>query len=404
MSRRSLGLVRATSRRPATDADGRLRVLVVIKCLGYGGAEQLVVAMARSRDRDRFAVEVAHVLDDHDALVPQLEDAGVPVHNLGATGTLDLSWAARLRRLLVDGDFDVVHTHLPVAAAVARLVVTSLPGHRRPTLVTTEHNEWGRRAPATRLANRLTIGLDHHVLVVSEAARGSMPPAVRRRAEVLVHGIDLQAAASVVARRPVLRRSVRQELGVPDGELLALTVANLRPQKGYDVLLAAAATVMADGAPVRFAAAGSGPLAEELAERHRASGLGERFRLLGPRPDALRLMAGADLFVLASHYEGLPVAVMEASALALPMVLTAVGELPALFDDGVDALLVAPGRPPALASAVTRLVEDPGLRQRLGAAAGAGSGRFDVRTATRAVESVYAAASARQGSRRWHRS
>ena len=65
----------------------RRKVLLLIKCMGYGGAERLVVSMIRHRDRDRFEYEVAYVLEDRNTLRPQLEEAGVTVHSLGAVGT-----------------------------------------------------------------------------------------------------------------------------------------------------------------------------------------------------------------------------------------------------------------------------------------------------------------------------
>ena len=99
---------------------------------------------------------------------------------------------------------------------------------------------------------------------------------------------------------------MRGELGVPPDDLLVVTVANLRSEKGYDVLLDAAGLLVARGTPVRFAAAGQGVEADALAARHRRLGLGERFRFLGYRNDTLELMLAADIVVLPSHQEGLP--------------------------------------------------------------------------------------------------
>jgi glycosyltransferase involved in cell wall biosynthesis len=186
-----------------------------------------------------------------------------------------------------------------------------------------------------------------------------------------------------------VRREVRSELGATDGELLVVTVANLRREKGYDVLLEAARQVVTRGAAVRFAAVGRGPLAEELDTAHRALGLGERFRFLGERSDARRLVAGADVFVLTSHHEGLPVALMEATSVGVPIVATRVGEIPRVLPDGTDALLVEPGRPGAVADALMRLAGDPALRERLGRAARTRSAAFDVAAATRTVEALY---------------
>ena len=89
-------------------------------------------------------------------------------------------------------------------------------------------------------------------------------------------------------------------------------------------------------------------------------------------------MAGADMFVLASHYEGLPVAIMEATSMGLPIVTTAVGEIPNFLTDGEDALLVAPGDPEALAGAIGRLAADEELRRRLGERALTHRAMFDM--------------------------
>jgi glycosyltransferase involved in cell wall biosynthesis len=142
--------------------------------------------------------------------------------------------------------------------------------------------------------------------------------------------------------------------------------------------------------PVTFLALGSGPLEAELRAEHRRLGLADRFRFLGERPDALSYIASGDVLVLASDYECMPVVVMEAFALGTPIVATAVGDLPAVIEDGVAGLLVPPGRPDLLAAALRRLVDDPDLRMRLGRAARGAGERFDVRRATADVEAVYA--------------
>jgi len=124
-------------------------------------------------------------------------------------------------------------------------------------------------------------------------------------------------------------------------------------------------------------------------ERHRRLGLGEHFRFLGPREDVWRLLAGADMFVLPSRQEGMPVAVMEAASMAVPLVVTAVGDLPHLFADGVDAVVVSPEQPQALAGAIGLLAGDGELRVRLSRAAAVRSDLFDVANATRSIEGIY---------------
>jgi glycosyltransferase involved in cell wall biosynthesis len=134
---------------------------------------------------------------------------------------------------------------------------------------------------------------------------------------------------------------------------------------------------------------GHGLMADELAQRHRTLGLGERFRFLGLRTDVLRLMAGADVFALPSHFEGLPVTLMEATSVGLPIVATRVGEIPNIFTDGSTALLVPPGRSDLFADAVERLVRDAPLRKQLSASSLELSKQFDVSSASRQVEQIY---------------
>ncbi len=374
---------------PATGSGRPARVLLLIKGLDYGGAERLLVDMATRGDRTSFEYEAAYVLHESNQLVDAMRTTGVPAHSLGARGDWDLKWTTSLRRLLVDRRYDLVHFHLPYPASLGRLVVQSLPRGSRPKLVYTQHCTWGDMQAPVRILNTATIGLDDALVTVSEASRQALPKFLRQRAQVVIHGVDVSRSADLRGDRERIRRDVRRELGVRPDDVLVLTVANLRREKGYDVLLEAARMLVDGGSPVSFVSVGFGPLADELNRVHRHLGLGDRFRFLGLRTDVLRLMTGADVFTLSSYNEGLPVAVMEATSAGLPLVLTAVGEIPELFTDGVDALLVPPGRADLLASSLAQVVGDTTLRLDLGRAALDRSALFDVTSAAHEVEDIY---------------
>ena len=175
---------------------------------------------------------------------------------------------------------------------------------------------------------------------------------------------------------------------MPDGELLVLTVANLRPEKGYDVLLDAAHLAGDRGLPLRFAAVGRGPLEQELEERRRALGLGDRFRFLGQRDDVLRLLAGADIFVLPSRQEGLPVTLMEATSVG-PAHRRHRGRrrAPGHHRRRRRPRRPARTRPDAVVDALATPVRRPGSpRTARGRGAKAKSAMFDVASASREVE------------------
>jgi glycosyltransferase involved in cell wall biosynthesis len=359
-----------------------LRVLWLTKGLGRGGAERLLVEQAAAADRERFTFEAAYLLPTKSHLVGDLEELGVRTHCLGVTSDADPRWLVRLARLVHRGRFDVVHAHSPLSASAARVLVrVGFPSVR---FVYTEHNRWPSYHPVTRTLDRATFGLNHAAIAVSKDVVDSMVPRARARTAAVTHGVDLEAMRANLRSRD----DVRRELGVGPHELLAVTVANYREHKRYPDLLAAARTVVDAGAPVRFAAAGHGPLEAEVRAEHRRLALGDRFVLLGFREDAPRLIAGADLFVLASSHEGLPVTLMEAFALGVPAVVTSAGGIVEAVSDGVEGLLVEPGDPAALADAIIRAT-DPALRARLAVGAERAAERFSSSVAARQIEAVY---------------
>jgi glycosyltransferase involved in cell wall biosynthesis len=364
-------------------------VLLAIKSLGHGGAERLVVDTLASGDHDSFEYEVAYTLSTEDTFAPVLAAQGTPVHDLGAAGNLDLRWLIALRRLLLRGQFDIVHFHLPYTAALGRLVVATLPRRRQPATLYTEHSLWNKVVAPVRLLNRATIGLDRALIAVSPAAYDALPRTLRHRAQVVVHGVDLSASATAATAGEQFRREVRDELDIAEDQVLVVTVANLRVEKGYDVLLDAAHETDRRRLPLQFAAAGQGSLHDALADRQHQLGLDDRFQFLGHRQDALRLLCAADIFVLASRQEGLPVALMEAMSVGASIVATAVGGVPEVITDGVNGLIVPPGDPGALADAIERLASDPDLRSRLGARALIDSTVFDVARSSGEIEDVY---------------
>jgi len=283
-------------------------------------------------------------------LVPRLNEAGWQTVCLRSDKAWDLRWVWRLRKLVKADGIDVVHGHSPLVSAFARVMVKTLPRERRPRMIYTEHNEWGRHRPWTRRLNRWTIGMEDHVIAVSRAVKDSMPQGLD--VEVLIHGIDVQA----VAAQKVHRAAVRQELGIEDDETVIGIVANFRKEKAYDVLLDAAAIVIAQNPKTRFVSVGQGPLEAEVRAQHKRLGLGDRFLILGYREDATRIMSAFDIFTLSSRHEGLPVSLMEAMALDLPVLATAVGGIPEAVE-GTSAMLVEPGEAEALADACLSFAE-----------------------------------------------
>lgn len=364
-------------------ADERTRVLWLAKGLGQGGMERLLVTHATLGDRERFDYRAAYLVDRPHSIVAELQGLGVPTTRLGGGKASDPRWLKELIRAVRRERIDVLHIHSPVPAAFARPAIRVMS--RSTRLFYTEHNRWDRYSTPTRLANRMTFRISHRAFAVSEDCRRSMSTRARSRVETLVHGIDLEA----VAGHRCERSAARAELGLRDDAVVIGTVANLRMQKNYPLLLEVAARILGEHPQVQFVAVGQGPLEAELRGLHARLGLGERFRFLGFRDDVLRTMSAFDVFCLASDFEGLPVALMEARALGLPVVATAVGGVTDAVESGVDGLLVPPRDADALIAGLTSVVADPELRRRFADRSSAASDKYDAGRAIALLEGAY---------------
>ena len=376
---------RAASEARVTGSPDPIRVRWLVKGLGPGGAERLLVAAAGAHDRDAFTFDVDYLLPWKDALVPEIQALGVAARCLEVRDERDVRWANRLRTHLHDDPVDILHAHSPYPAGIARLVVRTLPRAVRPRVVYTLHNTFGSFSPPTRVLNGLTLPMDAADIAVSREVHATMWPRLQRRTEVVVHGVQLEQVRAQGGER----EQVRAELGIESDELVIATIANFRAQKDYPNLLAAARDLIDRGVAARIVAIGQGPLEAEMRARHDQLDLGDRVLLLGQRDDAMRVLAACDVFTMASDNEGLPVAIMEALALGLPVVATAVGGIPEAITDGVEGLLVPPSRPDALADAWARLAADPALRTRMAEAARGSADRFDIANAVRRIEAIY---------------
>jgi glycosyltransferase involved in cell wall biosynthesis len=347
--------------------------------------ERLIASSIRHFDRDRFDVEVAYLLPWKDAFVAEITDAGVPVHCLGRRGWANVLWPLRLRHLVRGKRYDIIHTHMPLSAAIARIALMGCP----PRFVHTEHNVWERHRRSSRWANALTFGRNRAVVAVSSSvARSIQPPRLAAKpplVEVLLHGINLNE----IKLRFVDRAQARRTLGLGPEDLVIGTVGNFTRKKNQQMMLHATALVAERMPNVRIVLIGTGPLEDNLRRLAVRLGIGDRTIFTGSRDDVLELLPALDVFCLSSQFEGLSIALVEAMATGIPCVATAVGGIPEVIEDGVSGLLVPAGATIVLADTLERVLRDESLRSRLGEEGGARAMAFDIGRAARRLQALY---------------
>ncbi|MBB2911632.1 glycosyltransferase involved in cell wall biosynthesis [Streptosporangium becharense] len=349
----------------------------MIKTLDVGGAEVLLVERLLAAPPGAKRYTVVCMRSSTDGLVRRLRQAGIAVVDLTACPpALRLPSLVRVVRRLRP---DVLNVHSPLPASLLRPV--SRFWRPRPALVSTVHNV--RYRVPTMLLDRSTAWLDARTVAVSPQVARAFTGRGTRGLATRIHGVDV-ARQRLLAAEP---ERIRREWNVPDSAFLIVHVANFRPQKNHALLVEAAARVVRDDPRAVFLLAGSGPLHDETARRVAAL-RSDAVRFLGSVPDAARLIASADLLVLSSSYEGLPVVVMEALAAGVPVVSTAVGGVPDLVEDGRNGLLTTPGDAGALAEGILRAMR-PEVHERLRRGARDGADLVDIGRTAAWFDSLY---------------
>jgi glycosyltransferase involved in cell wall biosynthesis len=340
------------------DATPRPRVLLVITLAEVGGAQSYVASLLPALAERYDVVLAAH---GEGPLREAAAAAGarfVPLRHVRRPirPWRDLAGLLELGRLLRREQPQIVHASSSKAGVLGRLAAAATGV---PIRFFTVHG-WafsaydGLPSRLYRLTDRLMAPLTTVTICVSE----------RELAD------GLEARACTAERSVVIRNAVdvsaalrsRHDQTIP--RLIA--VGRLKAPKDF-VTLVRAFGELAE-APFEAVVVGEGPDREAVEDEIRELGIGGRVRLLGERDDVPELLAGSDVFVLSSRSEGLPVSVLEAMAAELPVVASNVGGLAELVVDGETGVLVPPGDAQALADALTRLIQDPELRRRLGAA------------------------------------
>lgn len=330
-------------------------VVVVLTSFDIGGTERQMVELVRRLDARHFRVHVACFHKRGSLLSKMPSDIAIEVFPLRGFGRPAAArelfrfarWCRRIGARLVH-TCDLYANVFGLAGAAAARVPVRI-GSRREVVT-------GDKSRAQLTAQALAYRTAHTIVANSRAAREQLTKEgiAPTRIELIPNGIDFTSFAPPRDRH-IIRKIVM--------------VANLRAEKGHDVLIDAAPAILAREPEAEFFIGGDGPLRDALVRRAEAKGVADRFHFLGQCNDVPALLATSDLFVLPSRSEAFPNAVIEAMAAGLPVVATNVGGIPELITPGTTGLLVPPGDAVALATSVLDLMDRPGFASSLGQAA-----------------------------------
>ena len=341
--------------RPEAAPTARLRVLHVEAGRHYyGGARQVVHILEGLAGRSVDNVLACPAGSD----IARAAAAFAAVIEIPMGGDADLLLAWRLVRLIRVQRPDVVHLHSRRGADTWGGLAARLAG--APCVLSRRVDN-----PESRWAVALKYRLFDHVITISEGIREVL----------LAEGLAPERVTCVRSAveawpylAPVDPTEFRREFGLPPDALVAGMVAQLIPRKGHRYLMAALPPLLAEFPALQVLLFGRGPLEDELRAACTAPPLAGRVHLAGFRDDLPRWLGVLDLLVHPDDMEGLGVSLLQAAAAAVPIIASRAGGLPEAVADGITGLLIPPGDVMALGTAMERLLADPGLRRRMGAA------------------------------------
>lgn len=341
-------------------------VIHTISAMDVFGPEKTVLNECLALEAAGWRARIVNLWDTEDVpMSHKARCAGARYEVLRTAGKFDIAAIRALaRQLRVEPDV-VVHSH-GYKADLYTLLAARMAG----VPVMTSAHGWTSENEKVRLYERLQAYLWRwfdRVVAVSQSYRALAQAAgVPERKLVVVHNAIRSNYQVPDAGQ---RRRSRALLGLADGDVAIAVIGRLGIEKGHRLFVEAAGRLAPRHGQAQFLIIGDGAERAALESQIAAAGLGDTVRLLGHRDDLPAIYPGLDLLGITSLREGLPNVLLEAMLHGVPAVAMAVGGVPEVISDGEDGLLVPPGSLDGFSEALSRLLSDASLRQRLGAAA-----------------------------------
>lgn len=341
----------------------RLKIWYLLPTLNLGGSERHVIHLASGLRQRGHDAGIA-CISEEGVLAAEVRGQGIPFDCLKTGGRWGLGTFLAIARWLRSHPADILHTYLfgfhLFAGLPARLAnfPVILSSRRDVDLAQKPWHLWLENAGNLFVDRVVCCSRAVEKWVLGRESLG------REKVTTIYNGVDLERF-----RGPGDRSGVRKKFGIPEDAPLVGTVANFSFKKGYRHLLESARLILASEPRTWFLFVGSGPLEGEMKEAAKKVPHSGQIVFAGARTDIAELLAAMDIFVLASLWEGLPNVLLEAMAMARPVVATEVGGASELIESGKDGVLVPAAQDAALAEAVLALLRNPAQAREMGARA-----------------------------------
>lgn len=351
-----------------------MKAVIVVPVFTTGGAENMAAQLAVNLDHSQVDVEVISMYPRQGHVYEKkVEDAGIPIHYLGKQGHASLRAMVRLWRLLSEMKPDVVHTHIFAAFYAMPWVMT-----HRAKQVHTIHTK-----PDNEFNSRILRGI---LRLMSRLGKLRFVAISKMNQQIACEVFRCPPEEYPCVNNPVEIERFYSGQKDPDS-VTFISVGRLNYFKNFSLAIRAMPQVLSEIPNARLVIVGGGELAGDLRREAEELGVQERVTFAGEQPKPEDFLAGADVYLLTSHVEGLPLSVLEAMASGLPVIATDVGGMADIVKD--NGVLIADNDLESLTREMIRFAENPALREKCGAVSRELVKAYDAKACARAYLDIY---------------
>jgi glycosyltransferase involved in cell wall biosynthesis len=378
----------------------KIKVLALINSLAPAGAERLLLQIAEHIDKDKFDFVVCY-LEKEKSLLDEFKKLRIKTIGLEINHKLDMRVIRRLYKTLKSEKPDILHTHLPYAGIIGRIIGRLA---KVPVIISTQHNVASSFKKILLLFEKLTFPLANVITCVSEGVEQSFfdqsnvfsMEVLRNNYKhfTIYNGVDVEKIEKIVERTDFITK--RKELGLNENDKVITIVARLIKWKGHLDLISAFSKVAEYFSSAKLLIVGWGDLEPEIKKKTKELNLEKKVVFLGKRNDVYEILKISDIFVLPYNYiglfkgEGVGIAILEAMACKKPVITTIAPGIERAIINEKTGILVPQGDPKALAEAIINLLEDPDKLKKIGEEGFVlVKNKFSVRNKTKEYEKVY---------------
>ena len=352
-----------------------MKIFQVIPCFVFGGAEIMCETLLYAQRDAGHEVAAVSLFDYHSPITERIENAGIKIYYMGKRPGPDLTMTGKLKRLFAAERPDAIHVHL-------NAVKYTVPAAHKNGIrcVYTVHNL------AEKDASGISREMNRHFFKKKMATPVALSEKIKRSiAET--YGLKESEIPTIFNGIDLSRCQVKSSYAI--GERIELLhVGRFFPQKNHKGLIDAFKIIKQARPEATLRLLGDGSLLEEIKAYAKEQCLEDSVIFEGAKADVYPYLASADIFMLPSLYEGMPITLIEAMGSALPIVATAVGGVPDMLTDGHSAALTD-CTPEAVAAATLEVIGSEELREKYGRAAKADAERFSAKIMAERYVEVY---------------